>query len=70
LPCGPPTESGKNEPSNLTVNRPTSFWVSADDGRGWWANCAWCALGVAAALRRDVTVSARDGAEGDPLVFR
>jgi hypothetical protein len=49
---------------------PTSFWVSTDDGRGWWANCAWCALGVAAALRRDVTVCARDGAEGDPLVFR
>jgi hypothetical protein len=49
---------------------PASFWVSADGGQGWWANCAWCALGVAAALRRDVTVAARDGAEGDPLVFR
>src|SRR5262245_58373583 len=39
---------------------PTSFWVSTDDGRGWWANCAWCALGVAAALKRDVTISTRD----------
>jgi len=49
---------------------PTGFWVSADDGRGWWANCAWCSLGIAAALGRDVTVSARDGGEGGPLGFR
>lgn len=26
---------------------PTSLWVSAADGQGWWTNCAWCALGVA-----------------------
>lgn len=49
---------------------PTSFWVAADERRGWWANCAWCSLGIAAALRRDVTVSARDGGEGDALGFR
>jgi hypothetical protein len=49
---------------------PTSFWVVTDDRRGWWANCAWCSLGVAAALNRAVTVSARDGGEGDPLTVR
>ena len=47
---------------------PTAFWVSAG-GRGWWANCAWCALGIGAALRADIAVSTRDGAEGDPLDF-
>jgi hypothetical protein len=49
---------------------PTSFWVWAEGGRGRWANCAWCSLGIAAALRRDVAVSARDGGEEDPLNFR
>jgi hypothetical protein len=49
---------------------PTSFWVSADGRSGWWANCAWCALGIAAALARDVTISARDGGEWEPLTFR
>lgn len=49
---------------------PTSFWVTTCDRRGWWANCAWCSLGVAAALSCDVTVSARDGGEGDPLTVR
>jgi hypothetical protein len=47
---------------------PTAFWVSAA-GRGWWANCAWCSLAVGAALRSDITVSTRYGAEGDPLIF-
>jgi hypothetical protein len=49
---------------------PTPFWVSTDDRRGWWANCAWCSLGIAAALKHDVTISAGDGAEGEPLSFR
>src|SRR5262249_36611860 len=49
---------------------PTSFWVTTDDGRGWWANCAWCSLGIAAALKCAVTVSAWDGGEGDPLAVR
>ena len=47
---------------------PTAFWVSAG-GRGWGANCAWCSLGIGAALGADIAVSTRDGAEGDPLVF-
>jgi Alkylmercury lyase len=47
---------------------PTSFWVGAGEC-GWWANCAWCALGIGAAIGRDVKISARDGAEGDALEF-
>ena len=47
---------------------PTAFWVSAG-AVGWWANCAWCSPAIGAALRRDITVSTRDGAEGEPLIF-
>ena len=28
---------------------PTRHWVSTPQ-RGWWANCAWCSLAIAAAL--------------------
>ena len=48
---------------------PTRFWVSGRRG-GWWANCAWCSLGIGAALQEDVTVSTSDGAEEKPLEFR
>ena len=49
---------------------PTSFWVaSAEAARGWWANCAWCALGIGAAIRQDVAITTSDGGEGDPLEF-
>lgn len=48
---------------------PTSFWVAAGRG-GWWANCAWCSLGVGAALHEDVAISTWDGAEGRPLELR
>src|SRR6185437_928198 len=47
---------------------PTSFWVSAG-GRGWWANCAWCSVGIGAALGEDVRISTFDGGEGEPLTF-
>jgi hypothetical protein len=48
---------------------PTGFWVSAG-GRGWWANCAWCALGIGAALGEDVTISTCEGGEAARLEFR
>jgi len=49
---------------------PTSFWVStADATRGWWANCAWCALGIGAAIQQDLTITTSDGGEGDLLKF-
>jgi hypothetical protein len=34
---------------------PTAFRVRADH-ISWWANCAWDALGIAAATRRDVEI--------------
>jgi len=48
---------------------PTQFWVEAKRG-GWWANCAWCSLGIGAALHEDITVSTSDGGEGHPLSLR
>jgi Alkylmercury lyase len=47
---------------------PTRFWVSGAAG-GWWANCAWCSLGIGAALKQDVTIATSDGGEGDPMEF-
>ena len=41
---------------------PTATWVEAKGG-GWWANCAWCALGIGAALNDDIRVCSRAGAE-------
>jgi Alkylmercury lyase len=36
---------------------PTDFRVEAVDGRRWWANCAWDALGIAAATGADALVA-------------
>jgi hypothetical protein len=48
---------------------PTAHWVSCEKG-GWWANCAWCALAIGAALDRDVTVNTCDGGERERLEFQ
>lgn len=42
---------------------PTNFLVYCDDGE-WWSNCAWCSLGVAALLDRDVAIRTTIGAKG------
>lgn len=41
---------------------PTSFTVRTD-ATTYWGNCAWCSLGVAALLNRDVTISTVLGAD-------
>jgi hypothetical protein len=45
---------------------PTLNWV-AGRGRGWWAPCLWCALGVALLVGEDVEITTRLGAERDEL---
>jgi hypothetical protein len=45
---------------------PTAFWVTSRRG-SWWANCAWCALGIGAMLDDGVTIVTRAGAEGSPV---
>jgi hypothetical protein len=42
---------------------PTNFLVRCE-GREWWGNCAWCSLGVAALLNKDVTITTTLGANG------
>jgi len=63
------------EPSSLRIwslhpfaLMPTAFWVTSG-GHGWWANCAWCSLGIGAALGADFSVQTSSGAEGKPFKF-
>jgi len=37
---------------------PTNFLVKAGE-QCWWGNCAWCSLGIAALLKKDVTITTR-----------
>lgn len=48
---------------------PTLFWVESG-GRGWWGNCAWCALGIVALLGTDATISTRLGGEAVSAMLR
>ena len=43
---------------------PTAFRVEVGD-RGYWANCAWDALGIPAALHADGRIEARLGGSGE-----
>ncbi|OQE34795.1 hypothetical protein PENCOP_c015G05373 [Penicillium coprophilum] len=48
---------------------PTPFVVSQGE-RSWWANCAWCAFGLAAMLSPlKTTVSVRSGSIGKEMQF-
>ena len=48
---------------------PTAFWVESG-GRGWWGNCAWCALGIVALLDADATITTTLGGESEQVVLR
>lgn len=45
---------------------PTAFQVETG-GKSYYANCAWDAFGVAAALHADAAIHASDGFTGDPM---
>lgn len=47
---------------------PGSCWVKSGD-RGWWANCVYCGMGIAAALGQDVEIHTRMGGEQEPIVI-
>ncbi len=38
--------------------------------KGYWANCLYCGLGIAAALRSDAEITTRYGGEGEAVVYR
>ncbi len=46
-----------------------SCWVEMAE-RGYWANCLYCGLGIAAAMRSDARITTRLGGEGETRVFR
>ena len=48
---------------------PTSFWV-ASGARGWWANCAWCAMGVVHLVGGTASVTTTLGAESKQVTIR
>ena len=47
---------------------PTNFWIENTEG-GWWGNCAWCSLGAAALLDRDLTITTTLGGESKQVVI-
>ncbi len=51
-------------------NAPAGVWIHAEDGRGWWAPCIWCGLGVAALVKEPVMLSARIGGEEEFVSIR
>jgi hypothetical protein len=46
-----------------------SCWVDTAE-RGYWANCLYCGLGIAAATRSDTRITTRLGGEGETHIFR
>jgi hypothetical protein len=48
---------------------PGSCWVETPQ-RGYWANCLYCAFGIAAALGADARITTRLVGEGRTAVFR
>ncbi|MBL7558119.1 MAG: hypothetical protein JNM24_19975 [Bdellovibrionaceae bacterium] len=45
---------------------PNAFWVQSLKSKiGWWSNCIWCAMGIAALSKEDVKLTSRWGGEGD-----
>ena len=48
---------------------PGSCWVEIGD-KGWWANCLYCAFGIAAAIGGDADIFTRIGGEREPLHVR
>jgi hypothetical protein len=47
---------------------PGSCWVQTNE-RGYWANCLYCAFGIASALRSDAVVSTRFGGEAESVRY-
>ena len=47
--------------------RPTEHRVVTDDGRSWWANCAWDALAIPVAMGIDARIEATWLDTGEPV---
>ncbi|KZN30145.1 hypothetical protein N480_04140 [Pseudoalteromonas luteoviolacea S2607] len=47
---------------------PTNFYIESGE-RSWWGNCAWCSLGAAFLLDRDLTITTTLGAQSQQVVI-
>jgi hypothetical protein len=47
---------------------PGSCWVKTPQ-KGYWANCLYCAMGIAAALDSDAVITTRYGGEDEPARY-
>jgi len=61
------------DPSRIRMAPPfsgveTSFRVKVQD-KVYYANCAWDALGIAAALQAEAIIEASDGYSGEPMML-
>ena len=61
------------DPSRIRMAPPfsgveTAFRVKVQD-KVYYANCAWDALGIAAALHADAIIEASDGYSGEPMML-
>lgn len=48
---------------------PTNFFIQSEHSC-WWGNCAWCSMGAAALLKRDLTITTTAGAESKQLMIQ
>ncbi|HEY4285270.1 MAG TPA: organomercurial lyase [Chthoniobacterales bacterium] len=63
-----PNDAGRIRMAPPFSGIPTSFPVDAR-GRRYYANCVWDAFGIAAALKSDAVIPARDGFSSEPLTL-
>jgi hypothetical protein len=47
---------------------PTNFFIQSGTCC-WWGNCAWCSMGAAALLKRDLSITTTAGAESKQLII-
>ncbi len=59
-------DAGEIRMANPFASQPTPFRVEAA-GRSWFANCAWDAFGIGAALRSDSTIHTECSDCHDPV---
>lgn len=49
---------------------PNSFWVQdLEEEMGWWSNCTWCAMGIAALVSKPVRLVSRWGGESETFTL-
>ncbi|KAA3616873.1 MAG: hypothetical protein D8M58_17885 [Calditrichaeota bacterium] len=49
-------------------NAPTNCYLKSERG-SWWSSCIWCALGAAALIKEDLSISTTIGAESKKVVI-